>query len=172
MTEQAVLTDVKDGVLVATFNRPERMNTLSPELSAQLTAALEFASTSNDVRAVLITGAGTDGMISISPPKAMEHVDGQLGDAVGFKTGMKTATGELSVLQSALINVDLLGVVNAMRTDTTTNGQGAFYMEDLNTGQICQGDVTIDGYPNQIQQNAEETNYVYALRIYNFEMTA
>jgi enoyl-CoA hydratase/carnithine racemase len=58
MTEKAVLTEIKDGVLVTTFNRPERMNTLSPELLGGLTEALDFASKSNDVRAILITGKG------------------------------------------------------------------------------------------------------------------
>jgi enoyl-CoA hydratase/carnithine racemase len=58
MGSDSILTEIQDRVLVTTFNRPERMNTLSTELLGSLFEALEFASTSDDVRAMLITGAG------------------------------------------------------------------------------------------------------------------
>ncbi|MGE0572943.1 MAG: enoyl-CoA hydratase/isomerase family protein [Dehalococcoidia bacterium] len=58
MSENAILTDVREGVLLATFNRPERMNTLSAALTDGLIQMLDFASKSDDVRVVVLTGAG------------------------------------------------------------------------------------------------------------------
>jgi hypothetical protein len=120
---------------------------------------------------IQINGAGTDGLITISNPKFIEHADGQLGDAVHYKTGIKTATFQLTVLQDHQINIALLGVVNAARLDFSTNGQGEFFLIDLNSGQIIKGDCTLDGYPDEVAQNAEASNYVYSGRIYNVDMS-
>lgn len=46
------------GVMTITLNRPERMNALSPELRAGLLEALDLASRDDEVRAVVLTGAG------------------------------------------------------------------------------------------------------------------
>ncbi len=59
MTDEAVLTTLDDaGVLLVTLNRPEAMNSMNGELSAGLLAALDRASTDDDVRALVLTGAG------------------------------------------------------------------------------------------------------------------
>ncbi|MGH3743745.1 MAG: enoyl-CoA hydratase/isomerase family protein [Mycobacteriales bacterium] len=57
MTEQ-VLTETTDGVRVVTLNRPDRLNTISGPMLAELSAALLAADADRDVRAVVITGAG------------------------------------------------------------------------------------------------------------------
>ncbi len=58
MPEQPILHERTDGVLVATLNRPKRMNTLSPELITGLAETLELASHDDDVRCLVITGSG------------------------------------------------------------------------------------------------------------------
>jgi 2-(1,2-epoxy-1,2-dihydrophenyl)acetyl-CoA isomerase len=50
--------EVEGGVLTATLNRPERMNSLSPELTSGLLAAVERASEDDKVRVMVLTGAG------------------------------------------------------------------------------------------------------------------
>lgn len=52
-----VLTDLTDGILTVTLNRPDAMNSLSIELAHELTRTWHRAAES-DVRAVVITGAG------------------------------------------------------------------------------------------------------------------
>src|SRR5436190_6231216 len=53
------LVDVDDhGVMLFTFNRPEQMNSVTPAVNAGLVAAIERASTEDDVRALVITGNG------------------------------------------------------------------------------------------------------------------
>ena len=53
-----VLYEVADGVAVITLNRPERLNTISPRMLAQLTDLLLKANADRAVRAVILTGAG------------------------------------------------------------------------------------------------------------------
>ncbi|MEY3690427.1 MAG: crotonase Crt, partial [Actinomycetota bacterium] len=53
----AVDTDFRDNVLTVTINRPEAGNALNSEVGDGLVAAFERA-TEDDVRAVILTGAG------------------------------------------------------------------------------------------------------------------
>jgi 2-(1,2-epoxy-1,2-dihydrophenyl)acetyl-CoA isomerase len=53
-----LLTRRDAGVLWLTLNRPERKNSISPELREELLAALEEARTDDEVRCIVITGAG------------------------------------------------------------------------------------------------------------------
>lgn len=53
-----VLIEVRDRVAVVTLNRPEAMNSWNAALSRDLDTALGWASTNQEVGAVVITGAG------------------------------------------------------------------------------------------------------------------
>jgi len=53
-----VEVEVSNGILVATLNRPEKMNSLSPDLTAGLLAAIDRASADDDVRVMVLTGEG------------------------------------------------------------------------------------------------------------------
>ncbi|MEN4474452.1 enoyl-CoA hydratase/isomerase family protein [Mycolicibacterium cosmeticum] len=53
-----LLSEDHDGVRTLTLNRPERRNAIDPELWLALAQALRAADTSDDVRAVVLTGAG------------------------------------------------------------------------------------------------------------------
>lgn len=54
----SLLTEIADGIMTITFNRPERGNAWNPEIAARYFAALEQAATSPEVRAIIVTGAG------------------------------------------------------------------------------------------------------------------
>ena len=54
-----LLVSLENRVACITLNRPEARNALSPELSAGLSGAIAWAGESDDVGAVLLTGAGT-----------------------------------------------------------------------------------------------------------------
>ncbi|MEO3858599.1 enoyl-CoA hydratase [Acrocarpospora sp. B8E8] len=58
MTEELVLTDLADGVLVLTFNRPERLNAWTDEMGRRYFDLLEEAEQDPDVRVIVVTGAG------------------------------------------------------------------------------------------------------------------
>jgi 2-(1,2-epoxy-1,2-dihydrophenyl)acetyl-CoA isomerase len=54
----SVLVSMKAGVLTLTLNRPEKLNAFNPEMHQALRAGLERAADEDEVRAVLLTGAG------------------------------------------------------------------------------------------------------------------
>ena len=53
-----LLTEVRDGVGIITFNRPDRLNALSPDLVEGFIDATQRFESDKDVRCVLIRGAG------------------------------------------------------------------------------------------------------------------
>jgi 2-(1,2-epoxy-1,2-dihydrophenyl)acetyl-CoA isomerase len=55
----AVLTERSGAVLTITINRPDRLNALNVSAMIELRGALQGATVAEDVRAVLLTGAGT-----------------------------------------------------------------------------------------------------------------
>jgi enoyl-CoA hydratase len=54
----SILTESRDGVLVLTINRPDAGNSLDPQVGNAMLSALEDADQSDDVRTIVITGAG------------------------------------------------------------------------------------------------------------------
>lgn len=54
-----LLAEQHAGILTLTLNRPERKNAITPEVWARLRDRLREASASNEVRAVVLTGAGS-----------------------------------------------------------------------------------------------------------------
>lgn len=57
-TEPPVLSDVSDGVMTITLNRPDRGNGWTGPMSRAYFALLDQAARSPDVRAIIVTGAG------------------------------------------------------------------------------------------------------------------
>ena len=52
-----LLIDVSEGIATLTFNRPEKLNALSPDMIAQTIAALERFASDPDVGCIVLTGA-------------------------------------------------------------------------------------------------------------------
>jgi len=58
MAYEAILLDVKDGVATITLNRPERMNAWNATMASELGDAMAACNDNDEVRAVVLTGAG------------------------------------------------------------------------------------------------------------------
>jgi enoyl-CoA hydratase len=58
MTEEAVLTEARDGVLVITINRPDARNAINGEVARGIAAALDRLDGEDDLRVGVLTGAG------------------------------------------------------------------------------------------------------------------
>jgi enoyl-CoA hydratase/carnithine racemase len=58
MTNETILLEVKDQVATITLNRPERLNAWTTEMAAELSDALSACNERDEVRAVVVTGAG------------------------------------------------------------------------------------------------------------------
>ncbi len=53
-----VLREIEDGIATLTFNRPDRLNAWTPEMQTQYFDFLEECADSEDVRVIVVTGAG------------------------------------------------------------------------------------------------------------------
>jgi enoyl-CoA hydratase/carnithine racemase len=58
MDFEQILTDTSEGVLTITLNRPERLNAWTGRMGEELRAAFDLADEDDEVRAIIVTGAG------------------------------------------------------------------------------------------------------------------
>ena len=58
MSYETLLYEVSEHVATITFNRPEKMNTWNAQVASELSEAMLKANTDDEVRAVVLTGAG------------------------------------------------------------------------------------------------------------------
>jgi enoyl-CoA hydratase/carnithine racemase len=55
---EQITTDVADGILTITLNRPERLNAWTAKMGRELIEAFDQADADDEVRAIIVTGAG------------------------------------------------------------------------------------------------------------------
>ncbi len=53
-----ILYEVRDRIATVTLNRPDKLNAYTPTMGAELRAAMEVAAADDDVRVIVLTGAG------------------------------------------------------------------------------------------------------------------
>jgi enoyl-CoA hydratase len=58
MSEEAILTETRDGVLIITINRPEARNAVNGGVATGMAAALDRLDGEDDLRVGIVTGAG------------------------------------------------------------------------------------------------------------------
>ena len=58
MSFEEIRYEVADRVLTITLNRPDRLNAFTPTMGRELIEAFDRADADDDVRAVIVTGAG------------------------------------------------------------------------------------------------------------------
>ena len=58
MTYTTIITDVSDGIMTITLNRPDRLNAFTHEMRLEMTDALDAADADDTVRGIIVTGAG------------------------------------------------------------------------------------------------------------------
>lgn len=61
---QTLLTDVTNGILTVTINRPDKLNALNREVMADLDVVLDEIDSNNEIKAVILTGAGQKGFVA------------------------------------------------------------------------------------------------------------
>ena len=82
MKEKVVLFEKKDGIAKITLNRPDRLNAVTPELSARLKENIDDACKDDEIKVIVITGAGRgfcagadmDGLAATSEGQSRETV--------------------------------------------------------------------------------------------------
>ena len=58
MNFEQITTNLTDNVLTITLNRPERLNAWTAQMGSELTKAFDRADEDDEVRAIIVTGAG------------------------------------------------------------------------------------------------------------------
>jgi enoyl-CoA hydratase/carnithine racemase len=58
MAYETILTENRDGVMVITMHRPERLNAWTYQMGGELNAAVKAANEDDDVSSIVLTGAG------------------------------------------------------------------------------------------------------------------
>ncbi|MEA2423713.1 MAG: enoyl-CoA hydratase [Thermoleophilaceae bacterium] len=58
MSDEAILTETRDGVLIVTINRPDARNSVNAAVATGMAAALDRLDSEDDLRVGVITGAG------------------------------------------------------------------------------------------------------------------
>lgn len=58
MSYETILTNVDNGILTITLNRPEKLNAWTYQMSADMSAAIAEANDDDDIIAIVVTGAG------------------------------------------------------------------------------------------------------------------
>lgn len=64
MTYQNILVDVAEGIATITFNRPKALNALNGALLDELSQALDEVAENEDIRVLILTGAGDKSFIA------------------------------------------------------------------------------------------------------------
>jgi 2-(1,2-epoxy-1,2-dihydrophenyl)acetyl-CoA isomerase len=103
-TYQDCTYELRDGVAIITLNRPERLNAISPVLVHELIDILERGYNDEDVRVLLITGAGRAfcaGADLQATAEDREH-DVELDQRDGYRRMIQGPIGHWGVLYSML----------------------------------------------------------------------
>jgi enoyl-CoA hydratase/carnithine racemase len=58
MAYETILYDVADQILTITLNRPEKLNAFTATMQRELIDAFDRADADDDIRAIIVTGAG------------------------------------------------------------------------------------------------------------------
>ena len=109
MAEDHYLFEIRDGVGVITLNRPDRLNAMNWDLSRDLIALLRDLRTNDEVRVIVLTGAGrgfcSGGDAEWLSGSADRGIPG-LSDAPLERYQRKTPAGPLAELTKMIVEVE------------------------------------------------------------------
>ena len=104
MPYQDLTLDIENHVAVVTLNRPEKMNAMGPQLVFDLLDVLESTRHDDNVKAMVITGAGRGfcAGADVSGGAAMRKLSNELDEASGYRRHKEAPIGHYGVLFSTL----------------------------------------------------------------------
>lgn len=113
---QPVLAETANGVLQITLNRPDQLNAFTVEMHEHLRAALYRAAAEDDIRAVLITGAGR----GFCAGQDLSERDPDSGDIVDLGKTLRSNYNPLIKSMRAL-EKPIVGAVNGVAAGAGAN---------------------------------------------------
>jgi enoyl-CoA hydratase/carnithine racemase len=121
--------EIGDGVAVLTLNRPERLNAYTSEMGALLSRAYRSCDEDDDVRAIVLTGAGTAFCVGADFSDGASPFDSP-GEAAGFSASpIDPAAFELRTPVIAALNGHAIGIglTLALQADVRIVAEDAKY---------------------------------------------
>jgi enoyl-CoA hydratase/carnithine racemase len=110
--------DVADGVATITLQRPDKLNAFTLTMCRELVAAADAADADDDVRVVLITGAGrafcAGADLSLGADTFNEEANRDGGDDLGDIGGVARDWGGVVTLRFAALRKPLIAAVNGV----------------------------------------------------------
>jgi enoyl-CoA hydratase len=106
MTSKTVLVETADRICRITINRPDKLNALNRGMLAELGQAFESAKADDDVRVVVLTGAGTKAFIAGADIGEIQQLD-SADDAIAL-----SATGQDLTLKIQYLGKPVIAAVN------------------------------------------------------------
>jgi len=82
---QTLLTDLQEGIFTITINRPDKMNALNKDVIAELGQALEEVYTNDEIKSVILTGAGEKAFVAGADISEFTALDAAGGAALAQK---------------------------------------------------------------------------------------
>jgi enoyl-CoA hydratase len=100
MPFETLLYDTHEQIATITLNRPERLNTIVPPMPDELQEAIERASADEDVKVIVLAGAGRSFCAGFDFSGGFHHWDAQLTTAGEWDPGkdFATATSQLGAV--------------------------------------------------------------------------
>lgn len=127
MTE-VVLREIGDDVAVLTFNRPDRLNAWTPEMQTQYFDLLEDCAEREDVRVIVVTGAGR-GFCAGADMDNLQALSGGDMDRSSTAQDVRPVTHALSIPKPIIAAINGpcagLGLVHALMCDMRIAAAGA-----------------------------------------------
>ncbi len=108
MEYENILYEKKDGILFLTLNRPDMHNALTPEMWRDISAAVDRAGADEEVKAVIVTGAGDKALASGADIREL-HDRAHLVQMAGTATNALKALEDLNKPVICAINGYALG---------------------------------------------------------------
>jgi enoyl-CoA hydratase/carnithine racemase len=94
---ETLLTDLEDGVLTVTLNRPERLNAFTERMMEDLLSLVDVIDGDDAVRAVIFTGAGRGFCAGADLSGGGATFDRSAGDASGPKSAPRDGGGRVTL---------------------------------------------------------------------------
>ena len=85
MTYQTLLTNLEDGILIITINRPDKLNAINSQVMTDINDAVQEVYHNHDIRSAIITGAGVKAFVAGADISEFSGLSVEEGKAVAQK---------------------------------------------------------------------------------------
>ena len=112
MEFETILYEIEGGVLTITLNRPDRLNAFNAQMKDEMKAAFDASDADDDVRAVIITGAGRGFCAGADLAAGGEAFDPRTREAPVFDDGVPRDRGGELALRIHLSKKPVIAAIN------------------------------------------------------------